>query len=313
MPSFNRDKAIEYAKAYWTIPCKDDLLGAAWGRPSISSLRHKLKAPAPDWKALFVRDGTGTERGVFRKTSETDKVFQGWDGLDDCAHYVSQCFREGGASINTQWGARELKESLEALPQTQTKTLIDKVDQKVGQRIVDAELLKEGDAIIYYTSVPSGESHVGFHHSAMYVGDGGITCHSVCRYKGLGDSSDDEWHLNQGDVLKYTFIHFSSDDFTTPNVVKALTGWWKVEYAGKTSYSFFLSDGRARKSPTAPRSTADQFAAGKVAYWFQIQNSVKIVWKEAGDVEEWPVSDIAKGTAVNGTINGTAAKVTKLP
>ena len=33
--------------------------------------------------------------------------------------------------------------------------------------------------------------------SAMYVGDGGIKCYSVCRYKGLGDSSAAEWHFEK--------------------------------------------------------------------------------------------------------------------
>lgn len=310
MPSFDRNKAIEYAKAYWTIPCQDGFLGAAWGHPSISHLRQKFKAPAPDWRALFIRDGTGTERGVFRKTGETDKVFLVWDDLDDCAHYVSQCLRAGRAPIDTQWGARELKEQLQAL--RQTKTLVEKVDQTSGQRIMDAGLMKEGDAIIYYTSVPSGESHVGYHHSAMYVGDGGITCHSLCRYKGLGDSSGDEWHLNQGTLLKYTFIHFSSDDVTAAHVVTTLTGWWKLEYGGRTSYTFFLSDGRARKSQTAPRSAKDQPPPGHLAYWFQFPNSVKFAWKETGDLEVWSFYGSGKDMTVTGTMNGIPGKVTKL-
>ena len=310
MPPYDRKKAIQYAKTYWTIPCQDGLLGAAWGHPSISHLRLKAKAPEPDWKALFVRDFTGTESGVFRKAGEADKVFQAWDGLDDCAHFVSQCLRAGGAAIDTQWGARELKERLQALGQT--KTLIDRGDQTAGQRIIDAGLMKNGDAVIYYTKVPSGGSHAGYHHSAMYVGDGGITCHSVCRYKGLGDSSDDEWHLNQGKLLTYTFIHFSSDDVAAADVVKTLTGWWKVEYAGKTTYTSFLSDGRARRSQTAPRKATDQLPALHSAYWFLELNSVKFAWKEAGDLEEWTLKGSGKNMTVTGAMNGFPEKVTKL-
>jgi hypothetical protein len=309
---FNRNKAIQYAKDYWTIPCQDGFLGLGNDRPSISSLRKKFNAAAPDWQALFVRDVTFTERGVFRKAGEKDKVFQGWDGLDDCAHYVSQCFRAGGAPIDTQWGARELKEELQALG-AQTKTLIEKGDQKAGQRIVDAGLLKLGDAVIYYTRVPSGESKVGYHHSAMYVGDGGITCHSVCRYKGLGDSSDDEWHLNDGAVFTYTFIHFSSDDLAASDVANALTGWWKVEYGGKTTFTFFWSDGKASRSRTAPRSAADRPHAGDPAYWFQFQGSVKFAWKGTGDVEEWTISGTGKDMTVSsGSMNGISGNVTKV-
>jgi hypothetical protein len=129
-----------------------------------------------------------------------------------------------------------------------TKTLVEKASVEAGQRIVNAGLLKQGDAVIYYNTVPSEGSHVGYHHSAMYVGDRGITCHSTCRYKGLGDSTDDEWHLNGGAIYKYTLIHFSSDDSVEAAVSKALTGWWKVEYAGRTSYCVVLGNGSARRS-----------------------------------------------------------------
>jgi hypothetical protein len=119
--------------------------------------------------------------------------------------------------------------------------------------------------------------------------------------------------LNHGAVLTYTLIHFSSDDVTAPDIVKTLTGWWKVEYGGRTtSYSVFLSDGKARKSQTAPRSAKDQPSAGHSAYWFQFLNSVKFVWKEAGDLEEWTISGIGKNMTVTGALNGVPGKVTKL-
>jgi len=280
--SYDRSKAIDYARTYWTIPCKDGLLGTEHARPSIDQLRHNLHAPASEWRALFARDGTGTERGVFRKQGEDDKIFQGWDGLDDCAHYVSQCFRAGGLGIDTQWGARELKESMQRVPNT--KTLIEKATVKAGQRIVDAGLIKEADAIIYYNADPSEGTPVGYHHSAMYVGDGGITCHSVCRYKSLGDSSDDEWHLNAGQIYKYTFIHFSDDDSASSIVKKALAGWWKVQYARQTAYYVVLSNGSARKSQTPPRKSTDQPPNAPSAYWSQKLNSVKFAWKD-GDLE----------------------------
>lgn len=306
--SYDRSKAIDYAQSFWTIPCKDGLLGAADGHPSISYFRHKLHAPAGDWEALFVRNDTGIESGVFRKAGEPDKVFHDWDGLDDCAHYVSQCLRAGAAAIDTQWGARELKESLQVLPNT--KTLVEKASVEAGQRIVNAGLLKQGDAVIYYNNVPSEESHVGYHHSAMYVGDGGITCHSTCRYKGLGDSTDDEWHLNGGAIYKYTLIHFSSDDSVEAAVSKALTGWWKVEYAGRTSYCVVLGNGSARRSQTPPRRPTDQPPAGPSAYWFQNQNSIKFTWKETGDLEEWTIS--STNTVLKTKLNDISGKVTKL-
>ena len=55
---------------------------------------------------------------------------------------------------------------------------------------------ERGDAIVYYTSTPREKAMFAI-ISAMYVGDGGIKCYSVCRYKGLGDSSADEWHFEK--------------------------------------------------------------------------------------------------------------------
>src|ERR1022692_3469853 len=108
----------------------------------------------------------------------------------------------------------------------------------------------------------------------MYVGDNGITCHSTCRYKGLGDSTDDEWHLNAGSIYSYTFVHFSSDDVMEVAVSRALAGWWKVEYAGRTSYYALRSNGSAYKCQTVPRKPTDQPPTALSAYWFQNQNSI---------------------------------------
>jgi len=135
----------------------------------------------------------------------------------------------------------------------------------------------------------------------------------VCRYKGLGDSSDDEWHLNDGAVLTYTFIHFSSDDLAASDVANALTGWWKVEYGGRTTFTFFWSDGKASRSPTAPRSAADRPHAGDSAYWFQFQGSGKFAWKGTGDLEEWTISGTGKSMIVrSGAMNGISGNVTKV-
>lgn len=306
--SYNRGSAIDYAQTYWTTPCKDGLLGAKYGRSSIDYFRHKFHSPAPDWKASFVRDDTGTESGVFQKDGEADKVFQDQDGLEDCAHYVSQCFRAGAAAIETQWGARELKEALQALPNT--KTMVEKASKDACQRIVNAGLLKRGDAVIYYNKQPADESPVGYSHSAMYVGDGGITCHSTCRYKGLGDSSDDEWHLNNGSKYLYTFIHFSSDDAIEGDVSKALARWWKVDYGGRTTYSAIQSNGVAYRALAQPRKATENPPGTLTAYWFQDHNSIKFTWKASGELEEWTIS--ASNEVLKAKLNDIAGKVTKL-
>jgi hypothetical protein len=81
-------------------------------------------------------------------------------------HCVSQCLRTGGAPIDTPWGT----------------------DRRRGQRIMDAGLMKE-EMPLFTTPVRPREKAMFAIITAMYVGDNGITCYSMCRYKGLGDSS----------------------------------------------------------------------------------------------------------------------------
>jgi hypothetical protein len=306
---YDRDKAITYAKTYWTIPCSDGFVGIDGDHKSISRFRQETHAPAPDWTPLFVRDFASRESGVFRKPGEKDKTFAEQKILEDCAHYVSQCLLAGGAGIKIQWGAKELKDELQGA--AQTKTLIERVSQAAGQRIIDAGLLKTGDAVIYWNTKPSEGTHVGFAHSAMYVGDNGITCHSTCRYKGLGDSTEDEWHLDGGAIYEYTFIHFSSDDFLAADMAKALAGWWKVEYGGRTSYRAVKSNGTAHTSQMAPKRATDHAPATPSAYWFQDMDSIYFTWKENGDLEEWTIR-MSDKAVISAELNGGAGKAVKL-
>jgi hypothetical protein len=307
---YNRDGAIKYAQTYWTSPCKDGLLGTAIGHLRIADFRARLHAPEQDgWAALFVRDRSkGIETGVFRKTGETDKQFQGWDGLEDCAHFLSQCLRAGGATIPTEFGVQGLVNALQALPDT--KTLGERLGDAAGQQIVDSGVLRPGDMLGYYNNT-GGEAKREYSHSAMYVGDNGITCHSICRFRGLGDSSDDEWNLGSGE-LTYTFIHFSGDD-TPPTAVtlNTLVGWWKVDITGKTFFYNVLRNGVAHRSDTPPRNRNAVLPPGGIsAYWFQQANQVVFTWKQSGNVDVWTFDNAAKTYRV--TINGMSAKVTKL-
>ncbi|HEY3938554.1 MAG TPA: hypothetical protein VGL97_14050 [Bryobacteraceae bacterium] len=304
--TYDRKKAIAYAQKYWTAPCEDGLLGAAYGHPAIEHFRKKLHAPAPAWEGLFVRDDGGTESGIFRKSGEKDIVFETQDALDDCAHYLSQCVRAGGARIDTQWGVRFLIESLQGLPDT--KTLMERGSFAAGGRIIQSGLFKEGDMIGYFHN--SAGKEFGYGHSAMYVGNGGITCHSTCRYKSLGDSSDDEWDLDQKDYT-YTFIHFSAGDAMDAGLAKAVKGWWKVEYGGRVNYYYLFEDGRARKSATAPRNWNDALQGGPAAYWFVVNNSIRFTWTATGELEEWVIS--RPNTVSKAKLNDTAGTATKQP
>jgi hypothetical protein len=304
---YDRDKAIAYAQTFWTAPCKDGLLGTDYGYPTIESFRRRLHAPAPDWDALFVRDN-GTETGVFRKAGEKDKPFQTQDALEDCAHYLSQCVRAGGAGIDTQWGVRELVGALQGL--ANTKTLMERGDATAGARIMKSGIFKKGDMIGYFHNDRSLGKY-GYGHSAMYVGDGGITCHSTCRYKGRGDSSDDDWDLSGRDYT-YTFMHFSDDDpAPNPANTKALAGWWQLDYSSRTEY-YLMTTGWATYTKRAPRKgqTAVYTPEGS-AYWFMAASrEVTFTWRNTGTVEVWtPQSGGGYSSKINGVIPG---KLTKL-
>jgi len=302
---YDRSKAIAYATKYWTAPCQDGFFGAAYGHPSVESFRKKFHAPSPDWETLFVRED-GREFAIFRKPGAQDIVFETQDALDDCAHYLSQCLRAGGARIETQWGVHPLLESLQALPDT--KTLIERGSFTAANRIIQSGIFKEGDMIAYFHTTRG--KHFGYGHSAMYVGNAGITCHSTCRFKGLGDSNDDNWELGQRDFT-YTFVHFSAGDVVDPGTARAMKGWWKADYAGRVSYCYLFDDGRARKSSAPPKHAADIPQMAATAYWFQANNSIRFTWTNSGDFEEWTI--VRPNTVSRARLNDSIGTATRLP
>jgi hypothetical protein len=285
--SYDRSKAMEYAKANWTKPCEDGLVGLEEEHARLANLRVQNHAPDKDWDALFLRDpGKGnSERGIFRKKGaplQPDKPFATFHDLDDCAHYLSQCFIKGGASIDNQFGVQGLINSLQNLPNT--KTLIEKCSANSAERLVKLKILQPGDLIAYFNT--SAKSF-GYTHSTMYVGDGGITCHTFCRFKGQLGSEDDDWDLGRSDGFTYTFVHFSAGDMINPVAAKSLTGWWSVQYGVAKSFLFVFSDGRALRSAVAPQNATSMPRGGEPAYWFQNASSVRFSWRSTGDLEEW--------------------------
>jgi hypothetical protein len=311
--SYDRSKAIDFAKANWTKPSEDGLIGFEEEHARLASLRVEKHAPEKDWDALFVRNpGDGkSERGIFRKKgepSQPDKPFATFHDLDDCAHYLSQCFIKGGARIDTQFGVQGLINGLQSLPNT--KTLIEKCSASSAERLVNLKILQPGDLIAYFNN---SAQFFGYTHSAMYVGDGGITCHTFCRFKGQTGSEDDDWDLGRSDGFTYTFVHFSAGDTIDPAAAKSLPGWWSVTYGGDKSFVFVLGDGRALRSTVAPKKATDRPRGGEPAYWFQTASSVRFSWRSSGDLEEWTLDSknaVAKAElSSTGVIPGSASKL----
>lgn len=308
--AFDRSKAIDFARANWTQPCDDGFVGLEEEHAWLANLRAQNHAPEKDWDALFVRDpGDGkSERGIFRKTgtpSEPDKRFATFRQLDDCAHYLSRCFISGGAQISTQFGVQGLVNGLQSLPDT--KTLLEKCDITAAERLVNLKILQPGDLIAYFNNNPPV---VGYSHSAMYVGDGGITCHTFCRFKGEPGSESDDWDLGRGQGFKYTVVHFSAGDTIDPAASKTLSGWWKVQYGNKTFFIRVSGNGTAQRSAIEPGKASDSPRGAEPAYWLQECSSIRFSWRSTGDLEQWTLD--STNAVLNPKLNEIAGSVAKL-
>jgi hypothetical protein len=318
--SYDRDAAVNYADRNWNVPCDDGVLWLTNEGISIARKRNELGASAADgWKAMFVKgDGTDPEKAVFRRTVGgviQEKIISGWAGLADCAHFLSRCLTAGGARINER-GVRELVEALQA--RSDTKTLCEKVGKDQAQRVIDTGIFNKGDMLGYFNVSSTGDfdGRQAYTHSTMYLGKvdaasvGGVTCHTVARFAPRSWVND-SWWLHDG--YTYTLIHFSDDDTSRDAVKSSISGWWKLEYAGRTEYYYVFEDGRARyKKPPPPRSTRDPIVGAEgSAYWFVGSGgSITFVWRATGTVEVWsPSIGSGYGSMINGVTPGVLTKL----
>jgi hypothetical protein len=71
------------------------------------------------------------------------KTIHGWDGLGDCAHYLSRCLKQGlNAQVPEVWKVDPLVKALQKLPGT--KTLVEKVSKTAAQRVIDSGVFQPG-------------------------------------------------------------------------------------------------------------------------------------------------------------------------
>jgi hypothetical protein len=316
---YNRDAAIDYARRFWDRPRDDGLVWLTNAAIEVDKKRVELGTPTKDgWEARFVPDGKGAEEVIFQRTAPDGKIekkrIQGWDGLADCAHFLSRCLSAGGLKIS-ELSVAKLVTALKH--RADTKTLAERVSQRQGQRIIDTGLFKNGDMLGYFNINPAGDFG-GIHaytHSTMFVGKigsndaGRVTCHTKSRFGGRSFFPDD-WFLDSGSYV-YTFIHVAANDLPSA-MPTSFYGWWKHEYDANTEYYYILRDGRARYSTGAPRSRQDQLpASDDSAYWFQEPNKVTFIWRKTGGIEVWQKSPTALKftTTINDTTRGLATKL----
>jgi hypothetical protein len=325
---YDRTKLIKYARDYWKIPCDDGTFWLHDRAVHIDEQRKRLSCPKSEgWEPVFVPDGNGGEDAVFQKkkadgTVVDTRVMYYWKELDDCTHFSGWCLHKGGINLPVVNHKPEIyapKLIVDLQRRHDTKTLAEKVDQDHGQQVVDSGILKPADVIGYFT--PSKGRYT---HSAIFVGseedaDGGIACHTICRYPGLSD--DSVWHLND-DGLRYTFIHVSSGDKNVnPRLDAVLAGGWEVtsnggkEYydvqeskhvGGRAFHATLLPSGKSWKERLLPHPDSS-------AYWFPDDadpDTITFIWKRTGDVEVWKRSAPREfDRTVNGNALGQAAKL----
>jgi len=325
--AYKRPDAVNFADTHWNITADDGDFWLSNQSISISQVRlHDViptsswkKAPVGEgWQPFFVDDGGGGEKAVFRRvvSGTTEEILiNSWDGIADCAHFLSRCISAGGVKMNER-GVPSLVNTLQSLPNT--KTLCEKVVKEAGQRVIDSGVFKPGDMVGYFNIDPAGDygGAKQYSHSAMYAGkiggktDGGITCHTICRFPGRS-WVEDSWWLKPPGHYTYTLIHFSDDD-PTPDPVKAaaLPGWWQLDYAGRTEYYLMRSGSvtYTKKAPTTGQTTV-HLPEG-TAYWFMAPNGeITFTWRKSGTVEVWTPAGGGYTSKINGATPGVLTKL----
>jgi len=306
---YHRDAAIAYARKYWDRPCDDGVFWCKDHVVDVASMRKANNAPAKDgWEARFVPDAKGAEQAVFQRSkgAETETiVIQKWEGLADCAHFLSRCMHAGGLPIS-EISVPSLVNHLKR--RQDVKTLAEQLTREQGQRIVDAGLLKEGDMVGYFNIDPNGDwgGRQQYSHSTMYVGKigsgdvGRITCHTKSRFAGLS-SHPDQWHLDVNSYT-YSFLHFAHDDAPPWSVTSKLIGWWK-KADNANGYYYLSPNGGCRFSMLPP---TEQFGPPGISmysgYWFLKGSVVTFVWNPGALIDVWrPAGPDQFATELNGS------------
>jgi len=330
---YKRTDAVSFADSHWNVPADDGIFWLSNTSVSIDQVRlhnilgkpYWMRAPIADgWNPFFVDNGTGAEKAVFRRVVggiTQEILINPWAGLADCAHFLSRCLKAGGITVTDEHARRGVPDLVKyLLRQPNAKILCEQVDTAPGQRVIDSGVFKPGDMIGYFNIDPAGDYGGAreYSHSAMYAGkingktDGGVTCHTVCRFPGRS-WVEDSWWLKPPRHYTYTLIHFSDDD-PAPNLVTAaaLAGWWQLDYSARTEYYLMQSNGKVTYTRVAPtRGQTSVHVPAGTAFWFMAVNGeITFTWRKTGTVEVWtPAPGGGYTSKINGVIPGTLTKL----
>ena len=200
---FDRAAAKAWADIHWCIPCEDGVVWTNRGPLQIDHAREKLNGPSSDWWPVFLQpkesefqdwlffikrswtvDRLQTVQFHQERVPEADlRVICTWhnqgsslpgvpSGLNDCAHFVSECIRAGGIKVGSP-GVPELVKELRKLGNT--KTLANLVDKAAAKRMVLSGLVKIGDIIAYGGENDAYSPHG---HRTVYMGGEAVANHT---------------------------------------------------------------------------------------------------------------------------------------
>jgi hypothetical protein len=301
--AYSRDNAYNYAHTHWNTNCHDKIISLI-GSPSINvDQKWKemgLSGRREDWEVKWFRTDpidsqVAPESAAFVNRFTGDKAFfQYWRGLGDCAHFMSRTLTAGGIEgLNTDF-VPYLNGFLRN-PARNTKVLADEAPGDRTERIISKKLMKKGDVILY-VAPPGGELGGGYVHSAMFVSESTITCHTVSRW-------NEDWKAPHYDGYTFTLIHFSHDDVPNAGLNTRIGGWWELTWRGQNYYYFFASGG-VSYTQQRPTTRVPLLSKQRGHYFPQpLMNQILICWPQTGSVEDLTLS--VDGQSLNGRWNDT--------
>lgn len=225
-----------------------------------------------------------------------------YTGLNDCAHFVSECLAKAGLKV----ASTDVNKLLENIAATgKAKTLAQLTDKERAGRILQSGIMKPGDVLAF------GKAGKGHKHSALYLGDEKIAMHTYINHPDLinnllvkqnpatGKKTNWETAANDAHPL-VTLVHFSYDDLLLLNSPRF--GWWKVEWRGQNYFYYFDKNGRAGYIKQKPKNTKQPplYLDGS-GFWFELGTNLVICWTATGNLEVFSL--IQSGHQMTGTWN----------
>jgi hypothetical protein len=325
--TLDRSAVKKEADDFWFKPCRDGLVYVPTPL-NVDAQRAPFGCPDPDWWPVFLvpRDNPFIDGLYFVKSTvtpadlnthgysevfvkEEDRVLvQAWAGLNDCAHFVSECLKAGGVKQVYNVGVGKLVKGLRA--RGDTKTLANLVDLAASERVVATGILKIGDIIAY-----GGENmdYVPHGHSTVFMGNEAVANHTRLNhpdFKGR-EGGKGNWKVyadpRRGHP-KVTIIHFGHDD---PSLSGSdLLGWWNISFNDGRTYAYHFTVQGDTNGMVAWATGANRPIAGR-GYWFDRGSNEFIdCWTSTGSVERFKLNtDGTIGGKLNDGVEFTGTKM----